>query len=197
MVDGARADGTAVDRARLTGAHVGQELHVALLHLDGPAEELLVELPALGEIRHVHVEMNLGTHGVPPLAAGSEQARERRHRLPLHRIVDVPLFLPALEQPCPPQRIQVMRQGRPRNLDLRLDLADGHLVLGPHEDEEDLQPRQVGQALKASTCSSVASNRPSGSGAIDFILLRIWNRRDDVKRLLGGLYPLRSDTSGQ
>jgi len=57
-------------------------------------------------------------------------------------------FLPALEQPCPPERIQVMRQRRPWNLHFRLDLADGHFVPGPDEDEEDLQPRQVCQGLE-------------------------------------------------
>jgi hypothetical protein len=40
-----------------------QELHVAILHLDGSAaQELLVELAALGQIGHVQMEMHLRAH---------------------------------------------------------------------------------------------------------------------------------------
>src|SRR5882724_782607 len=44
---------------------VGQEFHVARLDLDGVrAEEALVEVAALAQIRYVHVQMNFRAHGL-------------------------------------------------------------------------------------------------------------------------------------
>jgi len=66
VVDGARADVATRRKGEVDRRPFGQELDVARLDLDGvPAEELLVEVPALGEVRHVHVEMNLCAHGAP------------------------------------------------------------------------------------------------------------------------------------
>src|SRR5258708_36138910 len=49
---------------------VGQELHVARLDLDGVrAEEALVEVAALAQIRYVHVQMNLRAHGLSPFSS--------------------------------------------------------------------------------------------------------------------------------
>src|SRR5216684_3548490 len=92
-----------------------------------------------------------------PLTAGGEQARQRGRRLPLHGIVDVPLFFPALDEPGAPERVQVVRQGRPRDLDGRLDLAHGDLAAREEEEEEDLQARQVAQGLERLDVPPVAS----------------------------------------
>src|SRR5262245_35594067 len=83
-----------------------------------------------------------------PLAAGREQAHQRGDALRLHRIVDVALFLPALEKPGSPQDVEVMGQRRPWDLDRLLDLADRHLVPGLHQPEEDLEAAEMGEGLE-------------------------------------------------
>src|SRR5262245_6277924 len=77
-----------------------------------------------------------------PLAACREQAHQRGDALRLHRIVDVALFLPALEQAGPAQDVEVMGQRRPR------DLADRHLAPGLHQPEEDLETAEMGEGLE-------------------------------------------------
>src|SRR5215831_10897502 len=59
------------------GSPVGQELHVARLRLDGPrAEEALVEVTALAEIRYVQVQVDLCAHeGLLQQQAVSRRAR--------------------------------------------------------------------------------------------------------------------------
>src|SRR5947207_5092144 len=84
----------------------------------------------------------------PPSAAGGEQPHQRGDPLPLHRVIDEPLFFPALEQAGPPQDVQVMRQGRPGNLDDLLDLPDRHLALRLDQREKHLQPAEMGQCLE-------------------------------------------------
>src|SRR6185436_15509750 len=82
------------------------------------------------------------------LAAGGEEAGEGGGRLPLHGVVDVPLFLPALHQPGPAESIQMMGEGRPGDLHRGLDLADGNLPSRPHEVEEHLEAREMAQRLE-------------------------------------------------
>src|SRR5262244_2514390 len=83
-----------------------------------------------------------------PLAARSQQAHQRGDPLPLHRIVDVALFLAALEQARPSQDVEMMGQGRPRDLDRLLDLSHRHLAPGLHEQEEHLKSAQMGEGLE-------------------------------------------------
>src|SRR6266481_1416063 len=55
----------ALRKREIDGRPVGQELHVARLDLDGVrAEEALVEVAALAQIRYVHVQMNFRAHGL-------------------------------------------------------------------------------------------------------------------------------------
>jgi hypothetical protein len=66
VVDRARADRAARRKREVDWRPLGQELDILRLDLDRvPAQELLVESSAFGEIRHVHVEMDLGAHGSP------------------------------------------------------------------------------------------------------------------------------------
>src|SRR6266404_3204778 len=91
--------------------------------------------------------MNLCAHG-SPLAARGEQTHQRGDSLPLHRIVDVPLFLPALDEPGPSQDIEMMGQGRSRDRDSLLDFADRHLPPRLHEHEKDLEATEVRERLE-------------------------------------------------
>src|SRR4029453_1098154 len=83
---------------------------------------------------------------ITPLAAGGEQADQRRHRVPLDAIVDVPLFLAAFEESGPAEQVEVMGQRRAGNLHFRLNLADGQFFVCAHQTEEDLEPRKVSQS---------------------------------------------------
>ncbi len=66
VVDGPRADRAPRRKREIDGRPFGQELDVALFHLHRvPAQELFVEVAALGEVRHVHVEMDFCAHGSP------------------------------------------------------------------------------------------------------------------------------------
>src|SRR5262245_38441294 len=126
----------------------------------------------------------------PLSTAGGEQTRERRHRVPLHGIVDVPLLFATFEQPGAPERVQVMRQRRPGDLDLRLDLADRHLALGPDEEEEDLQPREVGERLERLDMLLGCFQSRQGEGGHDFhisIYIEVWRRGQVVGRPATGL----------
>src|SRR5262245_66105203 len=91
--------------------------------------------------------MDLSAHG-SPLTARGEQAHQCGDPLPLHRIVDVPLFLAALEKAGPPQNVEVMRERRPRDLDRLLDLADRHFPPRLYQEEEHLKPAEVGARLE-------------------------------------------------
>src|SRR6266496_5419704 len=84
----------------------------------------------------------------PPLTACGQQAHQRADPLSLHRIVDVALFLPALEKARPSQDVEMMRQRRPRDLDRLLDLSHRHLSPGLHEQEEDLEATEMGEGLE-------------------------------------------------
>src|SRR5213593_1381714 len=86
--------------------------------------------------------------GSPCLAAGGQEAHQRRDRIPPHGIVDVPLFLPALDQPGPPQLVEVVGQRGPGYPHRLLDLSGRDLALGAHQEEEHLQSREVGEGLE-------------------------------------------------
>src|SRR5205809_2344845 len=63
VVHDALARRTAARQGQVDRRPLGKELRVARLLLDrGAAEERLVELPALGQVRHVHVQMDLRAH---------------------------------------------------------------------------------------------------------------------------------------
>src|SRR5713101_4103941 len=79
------------------------------------------------------------------LATGGQESHQRGHRLRVHGVVDVALLLAALDQTGPPQEVQVVGQGRPRHLHRLLDLAGRYLPSGPDQEEEDLEPGEVGQ----------------------------------------------------
>src|SRR5215831_20359732 len=91
--------------------------------------------------------MDLCAHWFP-LTARGEQTHQRGDPLPLHRVVNVPLFLAALEKASPAQDVEVMGQGRPRDLDRLLDLSNRHFPPGLHQQEEDLQPTEMGERLE-------------------------------------------------
>src|SRR5262245_60338621 len=84
----------------------------------------------------------------PLLAAGGEQSHQRGDALPLHRVVDVPLFLPALEQPRAAEDVEMMGQRGSRNLDRLLDLSHRHLSLRLHEEEEHLKATEMREGLE-------------------------------------------------
>src|SRR4029079_11377690 len=64
------------------------------------------------------------------------------------RIVDVSLFLPALDQAGPTQDVEMVGQRRPWDLDRLLDLTHGHLPAGLHQQEEHLQTTEMGERLE-------------------------------------------------
>jgi hypothetical protein len=70
------------------------------------------------------------------------------HRFPLHGAVDVSFFLAALQEPGPPQDVEVVRQGRPGDLHGFLDFADRHLPAGLYEGEKDLETADVRERLE-------------------------------------------------
>src|SRR5688572_31706558 len=81
-------------------------------------------------------------------AARGEQPHQFGHHIRLGRVVDERALAAALNEIGASQQIQMVRERRPRNLELRLDLADGHLGLLTDEKEEDLQARGVGKRLE-------------------------------------------------
>src|SRR5206468_2779211 len=105
------------------------------------------ELATLAEIGDVQMQMNLCAH-VSPLAAGGEQAHQAGDALPLHRVVDVPFFLAALEEPGASQHVEMVRQSRAGNLDHLLNFSDRHLTAGLHQREEDLEATQMREGLE-------------------------------------------------
>src|SRR6266542_7158618 len=82
------------------------------------------------------------------LAAGGQHAHQRRDRIPPHGIVDVPLFFPALDQPRPPQLVEVVGQRWPGHPHRLLDLSRRDLALGAHQEEEHLESREMGEGLE-------------------------------------------------
>src|SRR5688572_14398841 len=78
-------------------------------------------------------------------AARGQESDQIRHRIPLHRVVDVPLFLAALDEPGPSKSGEVMRQRGPRNLQRLLKLSRRDLLVPPDQQEEELEPRLVGE----------------------------------------------------
>src|SRR5262245_60249789 len=82
-------------------------------------------------------------------ATGGEQTDQIGHHVGLGGVVDERAFLPALDQPGAPQEVEMVRQRRPGDLELRLDVADGRLAaLLADEEEEDLEPGAVRERLE-------------------------------------------------
>src|SRR5437773_3890285 len=83
-----------------------------------------------------------------PSAAGRQQADQLRRHIGACRVVDETLLLAALDQPGAPQQVEVMRERRPRDVELGLDLAGRHLAPAANQQEEDLESREVGERLE-------------------------------------------------
>ena len=82
------------------------------------------------------------------LAAGGQESDQIRDYLPPDGVVDVALLFPALDQPGSPQQVEVVGESGPRNLQGLLDFSRRHLASRPNQEEEDPEPRQVGQRLE-------------------------------------------------
>ena len=81
-------------------------------------------------------------------AAGGEQPDQRGRGVPPDGVIDVPLFLAALDEPGAPERGQVMRQRGRRDLHRLLDLTHRDLPAGADQEEEHLQTREMGEGLE-------------------------------------------------
>jgi hypothetical protein len=82
------------------------------------------------------------------LATGCKDTNEFRDHFGSGRVVDVSLLAAALHQAGAAQDIEMVRQRRARNLQLRLNVSSGHFRLSLHKKEEDLQPRLVRERLE-------------------------------------------------
>src|SRR4030095_17238201 len=81
-------------------------------------------------------------------AAGGEQPDHGGRGVPPDRVIDIPFFLATLDEPGSPERGQVMRQGRSRDLHRFLDLPHPDLPARTDQEEEHLQAREMGQGLE-------------------------------------------------
>src|SRR5215470_10934285 len=81
-------------------------------------------------------------------AAGGEQPDQGGRGIPPDGVVDVALLAPTLDQPCAAEQVEMVRQGRPWHLHRLLDLAGRHLSSRADQEEEHLQPGEVGQGLE-------------------------------------------------
>src|SRR5882672_8543525 len=90
--------------------------------------------------------------GAGLMAGASAASRQEADQLGGHvgagRVIDEPLLFAALDEPRAPQQVEVVRERRPGDLQLGLDLAGGHLAPAANQQEEDLQARQVGERLE-------------------------------------------------
>src|SRR3989454_4574913 len=77
------------------------------------------------------------------LAARGQQPDQLGRGVGLRRVVDEALLPAALHEPRPAQDVEMVRQRRPGDLELGLDLAGRHLAPLAYQEEEDLQPREV------------------------------------------------------
>src|SRR2546421_4586508 len=82
------------------------------------------------------------------LAAGGEQPDQLGRRVGPRRVVDEALLATALDEPRATQDVEVVRERRPGDLELVLDLAGRHLTPLAHQEEEDLEPREVRERLE-------------------------------------------------
>src|SRR5215470_2816224 len=82
------------------------------------------------------------------LTTGCQDTNEFRDHFGSRRVVDVSLLAAALHQPGAAQDIEMVRQRRARNLQLRLNVSSGHFRSGLHEKEEDLEPGLVRERLE-------------------------------------------------
>src|SRR5512145_732181 len=83
-----------------------------------------------------------------PLAAGGEQADQIAHRFRPHRVVHEPLLPAAGHQAGATEEVQVVGQRGTGDLELGLDLSGRQLPPRPSQEEEDLQPGEMGQGLE-------------------------------------------------
>src|SRR5262245_35449293 len=90
----------------------------------------------------------LGVMVMASSAACGEQPDQRGRGVPPGGVVDVALLAAAVDEPGAAQDVQVVRQRRPRHVDRLLDLAGGNLAVGPDQEEEDLEPGEMGEGLE-------------------------------------------------
>src|SRR5204863_4015923 len=76
-------------------------------------------------------------------AAGSQQAHELRDHLGLGGVVDERSLPAALDELGAPEQVEMVRQRRAGDLQLRLDVADRDLTLLTDEEKEDLEASGV------------------------------------------------------
>src|SRR6185295_18980740 len=81
-------------------------------------------------------------------AAGGEQPDQGGRGVTPDRVIDVALFLAALDEPGPPEGGQVMGQGGRRDLHRFLDLAHRDFPAGADQEEEHLEPGEMGEGLE-------------------------------------------------
>src|SRR2546428_1072380 len=77
------------------------------------------------------------------LAARGQQPDQLGRSVGPRRVVDEALLPATLHKPRAAQDVEVVRQRRPGDLELGLDLAGRHLAPLAYQEEEDLQPREV------------------------------------------------------
>src|SRR5580765_4237940 len=111
-------------------------------------------------------------------AAGGEQPDQGGRGVPPDRVVDVPFFFAALDEPGSPERGQVMRQGRSRDLHRFLDFAHRDLPAGTDQEEEHLQAREMGQGLEGLDVPLAGLQLAEGERGSLFhtsICIKVWN----------------------
>src|SRR2546428_1098356 len=74
------------------------------------------------------------------LAASGEQPHQLGRGVGSRGVVDEALLAATLDKPRAPQDVEMVRERRPGDLELVLDLAGRHLAPLAHQEEEDLQP---------------------------------------------------------
>src|SRR5262245_10283958 len=84
----------------------------------------------------------------PSSAAGGEQPDQRGRGVPPNGVVDVALLAAALHQARAAQDVEVVRERGSGDLHRLLDLAGRDLARRAHEEEEHLQPREMGEGLE-------------------------------------------------
>ena len=82
------------------------------------------------------------------LATGCKDTNEFRDHFGSRRVVDVSLLAAALHQAGATQDIEMVRKRRTRNLQLGLNVSNGHFRPSLHKKEEDLQPRLMRERLE-------------------------------------------------
>jgi hypothetical protein len=76
-------------------------------------------------------------------AARGEQPNQLRNHFGLGRVVDERPVPAALHETCTTQKIEMVRERRPGNLELCLDLSDRDFLSPSNQKKEDLEPGRV------------------------------------------------------